>query len=118
MKSFTSKHSQRQTNLHEHYGEDVGCFTALYRYILRKRKEYREQRLHPIVVEYKRKIIEFEEARKQRVAAEIRYQEMVVQREIAQREAKRLRFEREVISKTSYNYLLYITELVFSKLGN
>ena len=69
-------------------------------------------------MEYKKKIIEFEEARKQKIAAEIQFQEMVIQREIAQREAKRLRFEREVISLTRYRTLYHLIIGYFSKLGN
>ena len=55
--------------------------------------------------EYRRKIIELEESRKQQIAADIRYQERVIQREMAHREAKRLRFEREVL------YLLAATRV-------
>lgn len=95
MKSNGSKYS-RQHSLYEDEDE-IGCFTVLTRFLMKKRKEYRDRRLHPILLEYKQKILAFEEARKEKIAAELRAHERAVQREVALREAKRLRFEREVI---------------------
>jgi hypothetical protein len=93
---------KREQKLFEDH-ETVGCFTVLSAFILRKRKEYRDQRLHYIVQEYKKRIIEFEALRKQQILDEIVANDLAVQNEIDRMKVLKARYEKERERKSRGN---------------